>query len=314
MNSMTRRDWLTAGAAGLAASSVLKADSNVRAKARKNLKLGVFTSVYSKLRLGEAARRIQADGFSEAVLQFAFADVRFDPSAPDWGAAREILRAFKQHGVRIAALAGYYNVVDPDAARRARGEQQMRFLLANWERLGSRIVCTETGTLNAQSEWSEAPENQTEAAYLQCRSILTDLAKAAAATDAVLAIEPYWKNVIDSAPRAERLFREAGSPNLKLVMDACNYYRKSDLARMQPVLEDIFARVGGQTVIAHAKDVKASPDGTDLPASGMGVLDYPLYLRLLARLDREIPLIIEHLDLADVPRARDFVLRRFEEI
>ena len=56
------------------------------------------------------------------------------------------------------------------------------------------------------------------------------------------------------------------------------------------------------------------PDGTDLPASGMGVLDYPLYLRLLARLDREIPLIIEHLSLADVPRARDFVLRRFDEI
>jgi sugar phosphate isomerase/epimerase len=72
--------------------------------------------------------------------------------------------------------------------------------------------------------------------------------------------------------------------------------------------------VGQQTVIAHAKDVKAAPDGTDLPASGMGVLDYPLYLRLLARLDREIPLIVEHLSLDDIPRARDFVLRQFEEI
>jgi sugar phosphate isomerase/epimerase len=204
--------------------------------------------------------------------------------------------------------------VDPDAARRGRGEQQMRFLLSNWERLGSRIVCTETGTLNAKSEWLEAPENQTEDAYLQCRSILTRLAKTAAGTGAILAIEPYWRNVIDSAQRTERLFREAGSPNLKLVMDPCNYYRKSDLARMQPVLEDIFERVGQQTVIAHAKDVKAAPDGTDLPASGMGVLDYPLYLRLLARLDREIPLIVEHLSLDDIPRARDFVLRQFEEI
>ena len=313
MKPITRRAWLAA--AGLqAVSAAAKADSSLRAKARKNLKLGVFTSVYSEFPVEKAAARIQADGFSEVVLQFSFADVRFDPAAPDWGAAREMTRTFAQHGIGIAALAGYYNIVDPDDARRRRGEQQMRFLLSNWERLGSRIVCTETGTLNTKSEWLEAPENQTEPAYRQCRSTLADLAKTAAGTGAVLAIEPYWRNVIDDARRAERLFRDVGMANLKLVMDPCNFYRKADLARMQPVLEDIFERVGPQTAIAHAKDVKAAPDGTDLPASGMGVLDYPLYLRLLARLDREIPLIIEHLSLADVPRARDFVLRRFDEI
>jgi hypothetical protein len=35
-------------------------------------------------------------------------------------------------------------------------------------------------------------------------------------------------------------------------------------------------------------DVKAAADGTDLPASGKGVLDYPLFLRLLAGLNREL--------------------------
>jgi sugar phosphate isomerase/epimerase len=59
---------------------------------------------------------------------------------------------------------------------------------------------------------------------------------------------------------------------------------------MQPMLQDIFQRLGNQTVLAHAKDVKAAPsaDDTELPYAGQGVLDYPLYLRLLAQLDREI--------------------------
>ena len=58
---------------------------------------------------------------------------------------------------------------------------------------------------------------------------------------------------------------------------------------MDSMLEEMFCRLGDRIVIAHAKDVKAAAgDGTDLPAAGLGVLDYPLYLRLLTHLDREI--------------------------
>jgi sugar phosphate isomerase/epimerase len=103
-------------------------------------------------------------------------------------------------------------------------------------------------------------------------------------------------------------------PGLKLVMDPCNYYRKDELSRMDPMLEEMFRRLGKKIVLAHAKDVKASVDGTDLPAAGRGVLDYPLFLRLLAGLNREINLIVEHLTLDDVPRARDYVLSQFDKI
>ena len=59
---------------------------------------------------------------------------------------------------------------------------------------------------------------------------------------------------------------------MKLVMDPCNYFRKEDLPRMQPMLAEMFKRVGREIVVAHAKDVKAAADGTDLPAAGLGVL------------------------------------------
>ena len=316
---MTRRDLLLgAGAASLAPLlPALAADIKApdwKIKARRNLRLGVFTHTYSRLPVADAARRIRADGFHSAVLEYEFADVHFDPLAPDWSAASKITAAFANAQVRIAALAAYYNVVDPDQARRQHGEQRMRSLLTNWKRLGSPIVCTETGTLNGASEWVESPDNYTDAAYAQCRDVFAALASHAHAAGATLAIEVYWRNVIDSAARAEKLFHDVASPALQLVMDPCNYYRNSDLPNMAPMLRDIFRRVGSHTVIAHAKDVKATPTGQDLPAAGFGVMDYPVFLGLLARLDKPLDLIIEHLELDDIPRARDYVLSQFDKI
>ena len=313
MNNLTRRAWLRiTGTAALGFSLVAGAAPDLRAKAKKNLKLGVFTGVYASLPLEEAARRMAADGFHGVVLEYAFADVRFDPWAPDWDKARQITRTLAKHNLKIAGLFAYYNVVDPDSARRQRGEQRMQVLIDNWKHFNCPIISTETGTLNEKSEWLESPENASEKSYQTCRASLEKLTRAAKKTGAIVSIEPYWRNVIGSAAQAERVLRDA--PGLKLVMDPCNYFRKDDLSRMDPMLEDIFHRVGKQTVLAHAKDVKASADGTDLPAAGRGVLDYPLFLRLLTGLNRELYLIIEHLTLEDVPRARDYVLSQFERI
>ena len=313
MNTLNRRDWLrVTGAAALGFPLVSSAAPDLRARARKNLKLGVFTGVYASLPLEEAARRIAADGFHGVVLEYAFADVKFDPWAPDWDKARLITSTLAKHNLKIVGLYGYYNVVDPDAARRQRGEQRMQVLIENWKQFGCPVISTETGTFNDKSEWLESPENATEQGYQACRAALERLTKAAKKTGAVISIETYWRNVIDSIARAQRVLRDV--PGLKLVMDPCNFYRKEDLSRMDPMLEEMFRLLGKQIVLAHAKDVKAAADGTDLPASGKGVLDYPLYLRLLAGLNRELPLVIEHLTLEDVPRARDYVLSQLEKI
>ena len=313
MNTLNRRRWLKlTGAAAAGLPFVSHAAPDLRAKAKKNLKLGVFTGVYAGLPLEEAARRIAADGFHGVVLEYGFADIGFDPWAPDLDKARQITRTLAKHNLKVAGLFAYYNVVDPNAARRQRGELRMRVLMENWKQLGSPVISTETGTLNEKSEWAESPENATEQGYQACRAALEKLAREAKQHGAILSIEPYWRNVIDTIARADRMLRDV--PGLKLVMDPCNYYRKEDLSQMDPMLEEMFRRLGKQIVLAHAKDVKAAAEGTDLPASGRGVLNYPLFLRLLAGLNRELFLIIEHLTLDDVPRARDYVLSQFDKI
>ena len=225
---LTRRNMIKALGGALALSPVLAAsEGGLKKKAKQNLKLAIMGHIYSAFPLEEAAAKIKADGFHGVILEFDFADVRFDPMTPDWEAAKRITECFGRHGIKIVGLHAYYNVVDPDAARRERGERQMRFMIANWQRLGSPIVCTGTGSLNPKSQWLELPDNYTEKTYLLCRLSLQGMAEAAEKNGALVAIEPYWRNVIDSAERAQRLFREINSPSLKLVMDVCNYYRKS---------------------------------------------------------------------------------------
>jgi sugar phosphate isomerase/epimerase len=191
------------------------------------------------------------------VLEYGFADIRFDPWAPDWDKARQITRTLAKHNLKIAGLFGYYNVVDPDPARRKRGEQRMQVLIENWRQFGCPIISTETGTFNDKSEWLESPENATEEGYQACRAALERLAKAAKKHGAVISIEAYWRNVIDSIARANRMLQDV--PSLKLVMDPCNYYRKDDLSRMDHMLEEMFRLMGKRIVLAHAKDVKAQP-------------------------------------------------------
>lgn len=315
-----RRKWLKAAGAALLASPLLPAVAKaqppreLRALARQNLKLAIFGPTYSSLSLAKAVDAIGKEGFSGVLTDFRFADVKFDPLRPDWEAAKKITDTMAKGGLSIVSLHGYYNVIDPDPARRRRGRARVECLMRNWARFGCRIIATETGTRNAASEWESSPDNATEEAYLECRQELAQLAQLAEKTGAILAVEPYWKHVIDSAAKAERLFCEIDSPALRLVMDPCNYLRKEELPCQKAVLCDLFQRLGDQIVIAHAKDVRASSNGTELPAAGCGALDYPHYLKLLADLDHPFSLVLEHVEMHDVARARNFVIDQYAKL
>ena len=55
-------------------------------------------------------------------------------------------------------------------------------------------------------------------------------------------------------------------------------------------------------IIASVEQVRL-----ELPAAGLGILNYELYLTRLSKSYPNIPIIIEHLDESDIPRAKKFV-------
>lgn len=193
--------------------------------------------------------------------------------------------------------------------------------------LGTPYVISETGTYNTESDWVWDPKNGSEKAYEEtCRQI-ESLAKFAYDHGSVFLVENYVNNVIGSVDALTRLFSDVNHPGLGLLMDPTNYFTDSNIGHVDETLNRIFHTLGDKIKIAHAKDCKPAEDlsekhatidaveshtfrgagAVELPAPGLGILNYDLYLQKLSKLHPNIPIIIEHLDEQDIPRAKKFL-------
>jgi sugar phosphate isomerase/epimerase len=123
-----------------------------------------------------------------------------------------------------------------------------------------------------------------------------------------LAFEPEINNVVDSAAKGRRLLDEMRSPRLKVVMDAANLFDAEDparrLSRAEDILKEAFGLLGGDLVLAHAKDVKRSGE---VVAAGKGDLDYDLYLKHLSEAGYGGPLVLHGLSEKQVAGALAFL-------
>ena len=83
-------------------------------------------------------------------------------------------------------------------------------------------------------------------------------------------------------------------------MDAANLFHGGELPRMKEILEEAFALLGKDIVLAHAKDLDHDGDAGHLPA-GHGRLDYARYMSLLHGCGFKGPLLLHGLSDAQVP-------------
>ena len=291
------------------------------------IQVGIFTG-YFPYALEEQARRIRALGFNTVQLDLAFKDIDFStPEAITAEKAKRVRETFRDHDLPICALSGYTNIVHPDPAARRRKLDMLRATLRHARAFGTPYVISETGTYATESEWVSDPRNKTEAGFAECRAVIAELAQVAYDHGAVFLLETYVNNVVGSVEETVRMFAEVDHPGLGLLMDPTNYFEDHNIDAMGAVLRQIFDTLSDRVRIAHAKDVKRSAstaekhadiDASDahsfrgvgaieLPAPGLGALDYDNYLRLLSRKHPNIPLVIEHLEEADVPRAKRFI-------
>jgi sugar phosphate isomerase/epimerase len=288
------------------------------------MQTGIFT-FYVPGTVDETAKRIRAYGFDTVQLNLEFKDWRFDDDNSP-AACQAVRETFRGNGLSIAAIAGYLNPIARDPARRRANLDRMKAMLERALDLGSPYVATETGSLHPQDDWAPHPDNETPAAFDQTCPAADELARHAAECGAVLLLEPSVGNVVDTPAKAQTLMREIGSPALGLVADPANYVDGGNLARADEVQRDMFARTAPYLKLAHAKDVRRI-DGAprerhhhmgdptlygdmEYPSAGLGDLNYGLYLSLLKQHCPDIPLIVEHLEEADVARAKAFIDER----
>ncbi len=291
------------------------------------LQVGIFNG-YFPYTLAEQARKIRALGFNTVQLDLAFKDIDFStPEAITPEKAKRVRETFRDHDLPICTVSGYTNIVHPDPAERKKRLDLLKAIIRHARSFGTPYVISETGTFNALSDWVSHPKNRTEEGFAECRTVIAELVQIAYDHGAVFLLETYVNNVVGSVEETVRMFAEIDHPALGLLMDPTNYFEAHNIGKMDHVLKQIFDTLADRIRIAHAKDVKLAADTSEkhadidaseahsfrgvgsieLPAPGLGILDYDYYLERLAEKHPNIPIIIEHLDEMDVPRAKKFL-------
>jgi len=107
------------------------------------------------------------------------------------------------------------------------------------------------------------------------------------------------------------LLDELRSPRLRIVLDAANLFLPGELARMDEVLEEAFDLLGGDLVLAHAKEL-AADGATGTLAPGDGVLDWDRYLFLLKSSGYAGPVILHGFAESEAMRSVTFLRERLE--
>lgn len=287
---------------------------------------GIFTGYYPAP-VDEVISQVKEDGFSCVQLDVSFKDCDAAKEYLTKTKAREIRDKFRDANLPVIAVSAYTNVVHHDPEVRKRNIAYIKMMMERALDLGCPYVASETGTYHPDSDWVWDDRNGTEEAYQEAAEIIYDLVKFGKEVGAVFIVENYVNNVIGNIQRVQRLFRDINMPNLKLICDPTNYFTPDNMNDIDGQLRQIFDVLSDNMVIAHAKDILLSKDigvkqadidadeshvfrgagGVELPAAGLGVLNYDLYVSLLAKYHPNIPLVIEHVDNGDIPRAKRFV-------
>lgn len=289
------------------------------------ISVGIFTGYYPYT-LAETIEKIKKDGMNCVQLDLEFKDLDLGHGKITAEKAHQVRDAFRDANIPIVAISAYTNLTHPDLATRESNINRVKEILKFARDFGTPYVISETGTYNTESDWLPDEKNYTEEAYQEFKAIATDIAKYAYEQDAVFLIENYTNNIIGSVDQVARLLQEVDHPGLGLLLDPTNFFDGSNIDDVDPVIEKIFWVLDDKIKVAHAKDCKRAEnlnekfgDGSaehnsfrgagavELPAAGLGVLNYDLYLSRLRKTHPNIPIIIEHLDEEDIPRAKKFV-------
>jgi sugar phosphate isomerase/epimerase len=277
------------------------------------MRIGIFAKTFVRPGLEATLDAVAAHGIASVQFNMACCGLASMPEEISGALAEQVRAAHAARGIEMAAVSGTFNMIHPDPAVRAAGLRRLGVLVGAARAMGTELVTLCTGSRDAQDMWRRHPDNDLPDAWRDLRASLEPALALAEEHEVTLGFEPEVANVIDTAAKGRRLLDEMQSPRLRVVFDAANLFRAGDLARMAGVLGEAFEQLGGDIVLAHAKDL--SHDGeAGHQAAGTGKLDYDLYLRLLRKHGYDGPLVLHGLEEAQAPSAVAFLRGKLDAV
>ena len=268
--------------------------------------LGIFAKTFARRSVDEVFAAVAKQHLRSVQFNFASAGLPSLPEAIDPALVDCIRKEAVEHRIEIAAVSGTFNMIHPDPKERRDGLRKLGVIAGACAGLGIETITLCTGTRDAENMWRRHPDNDSPEAWRDLHVTLTKALTTADKYGVTLGVEPETGNVIDSVRKARQLLDEMKSPRLKIVMDPANLFHPGDLPRMEEILDEAFDLVGGDIVLAHAKEIDAVGHASSLTL-GAGALDWDRYLALLGAAEFTGPLIMHGFEEKDVAASVKFL-------
>lgn len=227
-------------------------------------------------------------GYQRIQVNFAWdqVDAAFLQNLPGW---------VRSSGLRCDTLGAYVNCLAPEVNLMSTRESDLLRAIDLAPALGAHTLVGWTGS-HLPDLMKPDPRNPTRASEDAIVKFIERHAQRIERAKLALALETYITLACPDATSLRRLLDRlpgfAGAvldpPNLTPIAR----YRDRDAAMVE-----MLKTLGPRIAVAHLKDFKLRADGSsyDLPGPLGGVLNYPLYLKLVRALPSRIPIVAEHI-------------------
>jgi len=206
-----------------------------------------------------------------------------------------VRKAYAAENVVIAEVGAWVNILHPDAAMRAKNLVRDRPTRAGRCRgcplqRGYRRV--------AGSEWKRRFPQYVERIFRWHGGELPHIIDAVKPKRARWTIEMMFANLPDGPDSYLELIKAVDRKEFGVHMDVCNVLSSPEkYYKSGKYIDDMFKKLGQWVISCHAKDLRIaafrSLQFVEV-VPGRGVVDYQAYLRNLAQVPREAPLMMEH--------------------
>jgi len=276
------------------------------------VQLGIFAKIFQRDDLDSVLDAVMNHGFATVQFNMACAGLESMPDEISDNVAAKIQTSLEGRRIAVCGLSATFNTVHPDRMEREQGIRKFKVLASKAKDMGTNFLSLCTGTRNTESMWKYDPQNRSPEAWRDLLETISRLLEIAEEFDLYLGIEPEINNVVDSPEKALQLLQEMRAQRLRIIMDPANIFHSEDLKRMDDLLKKAFDLLGPYISLAHAKDV-TQENPPRYVAAGSGILNYPLYIKLLYQTGYNGPIVLHSLSEQEVSASACYVQSLLKE-
>lgn len=265
--------------------------------------VGVVSRSFPQLSNKEVAVLLAENGFKWTELCFSQTDSNYwvyngrsDMSGLTNKKSQDIINVYRDNGISVTSIGVFTNLMEPD-------HQELEKNLTYFERLMEiasindvPYVATECGFIPGKRGINS---DTYETAFGQFVETFKWLTRKADEYNVQLALEPCVLDIIPSAKRTADFIGQVGSDRLKVLLDPANLIANNSE-------EEMFEYLAPHIGYFHGKDRKVNDAKGRV--IGDGEIDWPKFIRLYDQHTKDVPFILEYVNIDNFCEIRDRVI------